>query len=112
MMTDSEKHAMRDSVRTMTVSQAAALPLYDGVRGTAASGLPAEQYYALIDGASPDPVSEVQSRAEAVRDHAAEKLGDAWRPENDNRPARNVADSASAYAKMTKDISNAWRGER
>lgn len=51
MLSDSEKRNMRDSVRGMPLHRAAALPIYDGVRGTFAAGRPAEQYYALVDGA-------------------------------------------------------------
>ncbi|TPK42631.1 MULTISPECIES: hypothetical protein [unclassified Mesorhizobium] len=96
MMTDAEKRTMKDSVKGMPLHQAAALPIYDGVRGSIASGRPAEEYYALVDGAScndalggrersfPNIDAAAQSiAAQRQRDH---ELSNAWRaPVNDNR---------------------------
>ena len=50
-MTDAEMKAMRDSVRGMPLEQAAALPIFDNVRGSWTSGMPAEQYFAIVNGA-------------------------------------------------------------
>ena len=75
MMTDAEKQIMRDSVRGMPLSQAAALPLYDGVRGSVSSGMPSEQYFALVDGAVVDEAPEMQ-RLKAQRDAAYDQMVD------------------------------------
>lgn len=50
-MTDAQRQAMRDSVKEMPLHQAAALPIYDNVRGGVAGGMPAEEWFALQDGA-------------------------------------------------------------
>lgn len=80
-MTDADRQAMRDTVRGMPLAQAAALPLYDGVRGVVTSGMPAEQYYAILDGAS------VGERHKAADEIACDQ----------------------AYAKMVADMANAHR---
>lgn len=81
-MTDAEKQTMRDSVHGMPLSQAAALPLYDDVRGAVTSGMPAEQYFALVDGAVVEETPELQ-KMKAQRD--------------------------AAYDQMVADLSNAYR---
>ncbi|MFK0339193.1 hypothetical protein ACIQT7_18145 [Agrobacterium deltaense] len=88
MMTDSEKQAMKDSVRGMPLSKASALPIYDGVRGLMASGMPAEKYYAIIDGAvaTAEQPSPEQIQDQAAYDHMVHRLNDAHRPAaNNNR---------------------------
>jgi hypothetical protein len=83
MMTDAERQVMKDSVKSMSLDEASALPLYDGVRGLMASGMPAEKYYAIIDGATVE----------------APKLTDA------------EAKSMAAYNQMVADLNGAWRKE-
>ncbi len=78
MMTDAERQTMRDSVKGMPLSQAAALPIYDAVRGSVMSGRPAQEHYALIDGAEPDRTA-AQDRADAYRDGYVDRLSTAWR---------------------------------
>jgi hypothetical protein len=87
MMTDSEKQTMRDSVRGMPLSQAAALPLYDNVRGLITSSMPAERYYAILDGATADTTQTPdQIRSQAAYDHMVQGLNDAHRSAtNDNK---------------------------
>lgn len=51
MMTDAEKQTMRDSVRGMPLAQAAALPIFDDVRGLWTRGMKAEEYFAMTAGA-------------------------------------------------------------
>jgi len=71
-------------VHGMPLSQAAALPLYDDVRGSVTSGMPAERYFALVDGAVVDETPELQ-RMKAQRD--------------------------AAYDQMVADLSNAHRAD-
>ncbi len=120
MMTDGEKQTMRDSVRTMTVTQAATLPLYDGVRGCVAGGMAADRYYAIVDGAQPDPISEGQARAQAAYDQMVSDLSSsrdrdhdaADRPQfaRDGRPLAQLADHERSYEEMIIRQSNAWKG--
>lgn len=79
MMTDAEKRTMRDSVKTMSITEAAALPLYDGIRGAVAGGMAAERYYALVDGAQSDPISDAQAKASAAYDQMIADLNGRWR---------------------------------
>lgn len=83
MMTDAERQAMKDSVKGMPLDQASALPLYDNVRGMITSGMPAEKYFAIIDGASADnpTVSDDQARSIAAYDQMVADLNGAWRNE-------------------------------
>ena len=85
MMTDAETRTMRDSVKTMTVQDASKLPIYDNVRGACRSGMPAEEYFALTDGAKP-----VLNQSFGNIDRLAHKQV-----------------SQDAYERR---ISNAWRG--
>jgi len=93
MMTDAERHTMRDSVRGMPLYQAEKLPIYDDVRGRVMSGMPAERYCALIDGAdgkrSVAPTEENVRRlgdSLGARLHYERDMANAWRtPVNDNR---------------------------
>lgn len=80
MMTDSEIKNMRDSVKGMPVAQAAALPIYDNVRGLRVSGMSAPEYYALLSGAVPaNPVSGRDAcRSAAMRDHMIEGMRNAY----------------------------------
>lgn len=92
-MTDAQRQAMRDSVRGMPLHQAAALPIYDNVRGTSHGGMNAAEYHALMDGAVSLPhIGGLPPTARNIAD-AGDKLGaqisyerrvaDAWkqRPE-------------------------------
>ena len=83
MMTDAERQVMKDSVKGMALDQACALPLYDNVRGMITSGMPAEKYFAILDGASADnpTVSDDQARAMAAYDQMVADLNGAWRNE-------------------------------
>jgi hypothetical protein len=65
----------------MALDQAAALPIYDDVRGTWTSGMPSEQYFALLNGAV---VPERQQSADAAKAEAA-------------------------YDQMVADLNNRWR---
>lgn len=81
LMTDSERQTMKDSVKGMPLDQAAALPLYDGVRGAITSGMPAEKYFAIIDGATLDApkVTEAEARSMAAYDQMVADLNGSWR---------------------------------
>lgn len=81
-MTDAERSAMRDSVKGMSLTDAAALPLYDDIRGLIVSGMPAERYYAIIDGANVDE-----------RQRSADEIA-----------------CDQAYSKMVADLNKAYRG--
>lgn len=105
MMTDAEKQTMRDSVRGMPLYQAAKLPIYDNIRGLTTSGMRAERYYAILDGAdankSIEPTEEniralgdqLAARQACERDLNNGWRGDAAKPVNDNRASaeRQVA---------------------
>ena len=130
MMTDAEKRAMRDSVRGMPLWQAAKLPIYDDFRGMTLGSLPAEQYYAICDGAdgtrSVEPTQENINRlgdALAARQAYERDLQTAHQtsqPVNDNRHgSRHVvrdgralsqlSDSERAREQMIHDLNNAYR---
>ncbi|MBB5041893.1 DUF2213 domain-containing protein [Shinella fusca] len=79
---DAERRAMRDSVKGMPLTDAMALPLYDDIRGVIVSGMPAERYYAILDGAN-------------VGEH--------------RRSAEEIA-CDQAYTKMVADLNKAYRG--
>ncbi|PZU74992.1 MAG: hypothetical protein DI546_09460 [Rhizobium sp.] len=81
MMTDAERQTMKDSVKGMTLDQAAALPLYDGVRGAITSGMPAERYFAIIDGAKVEApkVTDDEARSMAAYDQMVADLNGSWR---------------------------------
>lgn len=81
MMTDAEQRAMRDSVKGMPIELAAALPIYDNVRGLMTSGMAAEKYYAIIDGATADAprISDEQAKAMAAYDKMVADMNTAWR---------------------------------
>lgn len=68
MMTDTEKRGMRDSVPSMSVADAAKLPIYDDVRGLSANGMPAEEYHAAMDGAGGADVAKAFARRDAAYD--------------------------------------------
>ena len=89
------KDNVRDSVRGMPLYQAAALPIYDDVRGSVMSGHPAPDYLAICHGASVDDALGGRERSFANIDAAAQSiaarqqrehdLANAWRtPVNDN----------------------------
>ncbi|WP_165909336.1 DUF2213 domain-containing protein [Shinella sp. JR1-6] len=71
-MTDAEKQTMRDSVRGMPLAQAAALPIFDDVRGIWHQGMKAEEYFAITAGAVVD-ANELTGDAKASND-AYEKM--------------------------------------
>lgn len=80
-LSDAEQRTMRESVHGMPIDQAAALPLYDNVRGTTVSGMPAERYFAIVDGA----------------DVTTREISDA------------AAKADTAYAEMVSDMNGSWR---
>ena len=121
MMTDSEIRSMRDSVRTMTVSEAAKLPIYDNVRGGLMSGRPAEQHCALLDGAQPDPLADQHHRNEAYRDHMIDRQYKAsLHPVNDNaegsithaRDGRALSDLSASECAREQMISRLDNGHK
>lgn len=128
MMTDSERQAMKDSVRGMPLSKAAALPIYDNVRGLVTSGMPAERYFAILDGATvtAEEPSTAQIQAQAAYDHMVHRLGDAHRSAtNDNKVEhRQFARDGRAMTTLTDrekadeahqdyvDGLNAWRRDQ
>jgi hypothetical protein len=81
IMTDAERKTMKDSVLGMPLAQAAALPIYDGVRGYIMSGMPAEQYSAICDGADTGPrqISDAEAKADAAYDQMVADLNGSWR---------------------------------
>lgn len=83
MMTDAERQVMKDRVKSMSLDEASALPLYDGVRGLMVSSMPAEQYYAIIDGAKVEPrkVTDDEAKSVAAYDQMVADLNGAWRNE-------------------------------
>uniref|UniRef100_A0A7C1NXI0 Uncharacterized protein n=1 Tax=Agrobacterium albertimagni TaxID=147266 RepID=A0A7C1NXI0_9HYPH len=103
MMNDAEIKTMRDSVRGMPVAQAAALPIYDNVRGLRVSGMPAPEYYALLSGAVPaskTPVREA-SQSAAYRDHMIEGMRNAY--------LDTPGSEATPQELYERRISNAWK---
>jgi hypothetical protein len=80
-MTDAEKQTMRDSVLGMPLDQAAALPIYDDVRGLMVSGMAAERYFAICNGAiaSPDQPTADEVAANTAYDSMVADLNGAWR---------------------------------
>ena len=99
---------MRDSVKTMTVSDAAKLPIYDNVRGTAFGGMPADQYFAATDGARPDPVTDAHFDRLVHQRLYERRMEDAWRGEDKAAPAtmQHNDNGQSAYEKRLAD---AWK---
>lgn len=83
MMTDAERQTMRDSVKGMAIEDACKLPLYDNVRGSMTSGMPAEKYFAILDGATAGPVQlgDAAAKAEAAYDQMVADLNGSWRTE-------------------------------
>lgn len=81
VMTDAERQTMKDSVKGMPLDQAAALPLYDGVRGVVTSGMPAERYFAILDGADvgAPKVSDAEAKSMAAYDQMVADLNGSWR---------------------------------
>lgn len=84
MMTDAETRTMRDSVKTMTVEDASKLPIYDNVRGARWSGMPAEEYFALTDGAKPVPNQSFENidrlaHKQVAQDAYERRISNAWR---------------------------------
>lgn len=75
MMSDSARMMTRDHVRGMPLDQAAALPLYDNVRGSVISGMAAERYAALMDGA----VVDVQPTLDNGQSGFVNYLTNAWK---------------------------------
>ncbi|APO67252.1 hypothetical protein IE4872_CH01610 [Rhizobium gallicum] len=125
MMNDAEQRNMRDSVRGMSLDQAAALPIYDNVRGAVMSGMPAEKYCAIIDGAiaGGQGMTNDQARVEAARDAMIDSYNDWRKPVNDNsqrhvardgRPMAALTDrerADEAYRDSVDSLNGAWRNE-
>lgn len=83
MMTDAEQRAMKDSVKGMSLDQAATLPIYDNVRGLMTSGMPAEKYFAILDGATAGKpqISDEEAKADAAYGQMVADMNGAWRRE-------------------------------
>lgn len=79
MMNDAEIKSMRDSVRGMLVAKAAALPIYDNVRGLTVSGMPAPEYYAVLDGAVRNPPTEAFIDKAAHQELYERRVSNAWK---------------------------------
>lgn len=79
-MTDAEKRAMRDSVQGMALKDAAALPIFDDVRGHWVSGMPAEEYYAITAGARVEarPVSDAERASTEAHQKMCDDLVNAY----------------------------------
>lgn len=108
MMTDTEIRTMQDSVKTMTASDAAKLPIYDNVRGSTYGGQPAERYFAIADGARPDPVNDAQIDRMAHQVLYERRVGNAWRGADDAAPVR-VQHQDNGQAAYEKRLADAWR---
>lgn len=102
MMTDSEKRGMRDSVPTMSVADAAKLPIYDDVRGLTVSGIPGEEYYATIDGAGQ---GDAFHRGRAALDHSREQ----YDARLSDRSAHNMPVGDNGQAGYEKRVTGAWK---
>lgn len=133
MMTDIEQKAIRNSVRGMPLHRAKNLPIYDGIRGAIVGGRPAEEYYAIMDGAVPSilgaaaPTSDaINAKAQEIEAHKryVDSLN-GWRkePVNDNkspapkpekqfardgRPMSTLTDEERAYERYVDSL-NGWR---
>lgn len=81
MMTDAERQTMRESVKGMALDQAAALPIYNDVRGNWTGGMPSEQYFAIVNGAvvPPRQISDAEAKADAAYDQMVADLNNRWR---------------------------------
>jgi hypothetical protein len=114
MMTDAVIKTMRDSVCTMTIDQAAALPIYDAYRGLFDDGgVPMERCRAMYDGAQPGEIkpTDQECRVQAHRDHMIEQMRDAHR--TPYTCGGHVSPSVEqARAAMVADMANAHRAEQ
>lgn len=114
MMTDAEQHAMKASVKGMQLDQAAALPIYDNVRGLMASGMPAEKYYAILDGATADrpQMSDAAAKSQAAYDHMVAGLNGAWRDDHADRQTPALARDGRALADLNdrERVDDAYQG--
>jgi hypothetical protein len=122
MMTDAERQTMRDSVCGMPLEQAAALPIFDDVRGTVTSGMPAERYFAITYGAVVGARQQTadEAKADAAYDQMVKDLNVGHRaapdapslPEfaSDGRPMAQLADYERAREEMIHSQSSAWKG--
>lgn len=113
MMTDAEIKTMRDSVPSMTINQAAALPIYDEFRGLLDDGgVPMERIRAMYDGAQPGEIkpTDQECRVQAHRDHMIEQMRDAHK--SPSTSGGHVSPSVEqARAGMVADMANAHRAE-
>jgi hypothetical protein len=87
MMSDTEIRMMRDSVKNMTVTEAAKLSIYDNVRGSLMGGRPAEVHFAVVDGARPDPVNDENIDRMAHQVLYERRVSNAWRGADKAPPA-------------------------
>lgn len=108
MMTDGEIRTMRDSVKSMTASEAAKLPIYDNVRGALMGGGPAEVHCALVDGARPDPVNDEKIDRMAHQVLYEHRVGNAWRGA-DNVPPFKAKHQDNGQAAYEKRLADAWK---
>ena len=122
-MDDAEIRDMYARVKTMTVDEAAKLPIFDNVRGAMVSGMPGERYWAGVAGAkNTTAVTDADHRSDALRDHLADQQRNAWKtgtvhdgrteaPQftRDGRPMSQLSDRDRAYEEMILDQANAWK---
>jgi hypothetical protein len=80
-MTDSQRQSMYDSIRGMPLKDAAALPIFDEVRGLRVSNMDAAEYYAIVNGAvvPAGVVTGDQAMADAAYDQMVADLNGSWR---------------------------------
>jgi hypothetical protein len=80
-MTDAEIRDMKSTVQSMPLDQAMALPIYDCVRGMITSGMPAEQYFAILDGATvpPHQITGAEAKAQAAYDQMTYDMNNDWK---------------------------------
>ena len=110
MMTDAEIKAMRDRVPSMTISEAAKLPIYDSVRGAVVSGHPAERYFAAVDGAKSDP-ADLQTIDRLASQHLYEqRLSNAWKGDGAPAAVRSRIPGDNGQAAYEKRLNDAWKG--
>jgi hypothetical protein len=114
-MSDAEKQTMRDSVRGMSLAQAAALPIFDDVRGMWHQGMKAEEYFAITAGAVVD-ANELTGDAKAANDAYGKMVADMNTAYHERRTldagAEKAADAAPKLARDGRPLSALTDRER
>ncbi len=88
---------------TMTLDEAMALPRYAGMWPSQRQQYAARDLAMAKAGKLADPAYQ-----QGVRDAYAERMENAWKGDNDNRPAP-VTDAATAHQQLRSDLSEAWK---